>query len=142
MFKIILENNTLYKIENKFFDKYLFEENIDKDIEVIMVYDEQMQEINSTQRGIDKTTDTLSFPFESMPNAPFGAIIISLDKAKAQALHLGHSIEDELALLFIHSFLHLLGFDHETDNGEQRAKEAELIERFSLPSSLIDRNLK
>ncbi|WP_193228465.1 rRNA maturation RNAse YbeY, partial [Aliarcobacter butzleri] len=47
---------------------------------------------------------------------------------------------EEFTLLFIHGLLHLLGFDHEIDNGEHRLKEEELIEKFKLPSSLIVRN--
>ena len=52
---------------------------------------------------------------------------------------LGHTPQDELALLFIHGLLHLLGYDHECDNGEMRAKEEELIKKFDLPESLIIR---
>ncbi|MGJ9366302.1 rRNA maturation RNase YbeY, partial [Campylobacter jejuni] len=55
---------------------------------------------------------------------------------------LGHSYEEEISLLFIHAMLHLLGFDHENDNGEMREKEKELIEHFNLPKSLIVRTLE
>jgi probable rRNA maturation factor len=48
-------------------------------------------------------------------------------------------VQDELSLLFIHGMLHLLGYDHEVDNGEMRQKEATLIEAFALPNSLIIR---
>ncbi len=50
-----------------------------------------------------------------------------------------HSTDDEVALLFIHGILHLLGYDHEADSGEMRDMERELIEKFNLPDSLIVR---
>jgi len=53
---------------------------------------------------------------------------------------LGHSYNDEVTLLFIHGLLHLLGFDHEVDNGQMREEERKLIEYFSLPKSLILRS--
>ena len=59
-----------------------------------------------------------------------------LEKAKEY----NHGSDNELKLLFIHGLLHLLGFDHEIDNGEHRHKEEELIKKFNLPSSLIVRN--
>ena len=71
---------------------------------------------------------------------PIGSIIISIDFVKQKAKEYGHSEQDEFKLLFIHGILHLLGFDHEEDNGEQRKKEEELIEKFDLPKSLIVRN--
>ena len=63
-----------------------------------------------------------------------------MDLAKRKANELGHNVNDEIALLFTHGFLHILGFDHETDNGEMREKEREIIENFKLPKSLIIRN--
>jgi probable rRNA maturation factor len=56
-----------------------------------------------------------------------------------KAKELGHSEQDELSLLFIHGMLHLLGFDHEVDEGEMREKEKALINTFDLPKSLIIR---
>ena len=57
-----------------------------------------------------------------------------------KAKEYNHSINDEFTLLFIHGLLHLLGFDHEVDEGEHRSKEEELIKQFNLPNSLIVRN--
>jgi probable rRNA maturation factor len=71
---------------------------------------------------------------------PIGSIIISADKVKQKADELGHSKEDEFKLLLIHGLLHLTGYDHETDNGEMREKEEEIIKNFNLPKSLIIRN--
>ena len=111
----------------------------DKDIELIITDNEGIRELNREHRGKNKATDVLSFPLEEMEGFPLGSIVISYDKVQEVARELEHSEEDELKLLFIHGLLHLLGYDHETDNGEMRAKERELMERFGLPKSLIER---
>jgi probable rRNA maturation factor len=118
----------------------IYEYLTDKDIELILTTDEEIRELNKTHRNKDKATDVLSFPLEEMPGMPLGSIIISIDTAKKGAKEFGHSVEDEIKLLFIHGLLHLLGYDHETDNGEMREKEAEIIKKFNLPKSLIIRN--
>ena len=111
----------------------------DKEIDLLVVGNTQMQEINKEHRNIDKATDVLSFPFEDIPMAPLGSLVISADYVKDVSSELKHTREDEFCLLFIHGLLHLLGFDHELDNGEMRHKEKELIEAFGLPNSLIIR---
>ena len=111
----------------------------DKEIELIITANKQMQEINKEHRNIDKATDVLSFPYEDMPMAPLGSIIISQEYVTEMALELSHTQDDELSLLFIHGLLHLLGYDHEVDSGQMREKERELIEKFNLPKSLIIR---
>ena len=111
----------------------------DKDIELIITDAKEMQEINKTHRNIDKSTDVLSFPYEDMPMSPLGSIVISSLHVEDFAKELNHSINDETALLFTHGLLHLLGLDHEVDNGEMREKEEEIIEKFKLPKSLIVR---
>jgi probable rRNA maturation factor len=111
-----------------------------KEIELIFVDDAQIREINHANRGIDKATDVLSFPLDFPGSEMIGTIVISLDTAKSAALELGHGYEDEVKLLFIHGLLHLMGYDHEVDNGQMRQKEEELISRYALPSSLIVRN--
>ena len=63
----------------------------------------------------------------------------TIDYVKNVSQELGHSYEEELSLLFIHGILHLLGYDHEIDNGEMRKREEELIRQFNLPKSLIIR---
>lgn len=110
------------------------------EIELVLVNNDQMREINLTKRGIDKTTDVLSFPLEYVPHFPLGSVVINLDLVSQKAAEFGHCNDDEIALLFIHGVLHILGFDHETDSGEMRQKEVELIKKFSLPPSLIIRS--
>lgn len=110
-----------------------------KEIELIITTSSEIQSINAEYRGINKATDVLSFPYEEMPMAPLGSIVISEDFIKEKAEDFGHSELDELTLLFIHGLLHLLGYDHEVDAGEMREKESSLIKEFSLPTSLIVR---
>jgi probable rRNA maturation factor len=116
-----------------------------KEIELIIMDNASIQELNLEHRKKNKPTDVLSFPMDapfteqSIFGMPLGSIVISADFVKEKANELGHTLQDELSLLFIHGLLHLLGFDHETDNGEMRTREKELIASFGLPSSLIIR---
>lgn len=116
-----------------------------KEVELVIVDDDTMMSLNSEHRGKKSTTDVLSFPMEapfteqSIFGMPLGSIIIAASYVRDAAKDLGHSEQDELSLLFIHGMLHLLGFDHETDEGEMRAREKEIIEAFDLPQSLIQR---
>jgi probable rRNA maturation factor len=116
-----------------------------KEIELIVTDNASIQELNQEHREKDKPTDVLSFPMDapfteqSIFGMPLGSIIISADFVKQKAKEFEHTVQDELSLLFIHGLLHLLGFDHEIDKGEMRAREKELIQQFGLPSSLIIR---
>ncbi len=112
----------------------------DREVELILTNDKEIKALNAKYRNIDKATDVLSFPLQDVAFMPLGTIIVSIDKVKAKAKELGHDEEDELALLFIHGLLHLLGFDHESDEGQMRQKEREIIKDFNLPDSLILRN--
>ena len=115
------------------------------DIELIITDDETIQALNSEHRGKASTTDVLSFPLEtpfteqSVFGMPLGSIVIAQSYVVEKAKELGHTTQDELSLLFIHGMLHLLGFDHEVDEGEMREKEEALIAQFDLPKSLIVR---
>nr|WP_314118497.1 rRNA maturation RNase YbeY [uncultured Campylobacter sp.] len=180
-------------------------------VELIFVRGEEMRQLNAQTRGIDKTTDVLSFPLdpaafagfggdlskensahknsgsknqnaansasentsvansasensttmnsensegesssdENLKNENFGggnfapvllgSVVINLDLVELKAAQLGHGRDDETALLFTHGLLHVLGYDHESDDGQMRAKECEIIEKFRLPKSLIVR---
>ena len=110
------------------------------DVELVFVNDDEMRKINREHRGIDKATDVLSFPYEQVSDGLMGSVVISTDTASRVAGELGHSIECEIALLFLHGILHILGYDHEIDDGQMRGKEKEVIEHFNLPDSLIIRN--
>ncbi len=133
---LILDNKTNIEIDINMLENI---SKIDKEIEVIIVDDETMQKINFEQREINKTTDVLSFPLEDLPHFPLGSIVINSDLATIRAKELGHSLKDEITLMFIHGFLHLKGFDHEKDDGQMRKEEEKLINEFNLPKSLIIR---
>lgn len=112
-----------------------------KEVELLIVDAISIQELNCEHRGQDKSTDVLSFPIDDFPHSPLGSIVINHELANEKAKELGHGIEEEIALLFIHGLLHLLGFDHEVDNGEMRDKEEALINQYKLPQSLIVRTI-
>ncbi|PAF52354.1 rRNA maturation RNase YbeY [Helicobacter sp. 13S00477-4] len=115
-----------------------------KNIELILTDDKNLHELNKEFRFQDKTTDVLSFPFDDMGiigmDLILGSVVINVDMAKRMSQQLRHSIDFEIALLLIHGILHLLGYDHEKDDGEHRLKEEEIINHFGLPKSLIVRN--
>lgn len=120
--------------------EHICKEHTPKEVELVIIDGKSMHELNLEHRGMDKTTDVLSFPVDDFPHAPLGSIVINYELAAQKAQELGHSIEEETTLLFIHGMLHLLGYDHEVDNGEHREKEEELIKKYNLPKSLIVRN--
>lgn len=101
---------------------------IEDDVEVscVLVDDERIHEINREYRHIDRSTDVISFAMEDndqfyvegMPRT-LGDIFISVDHAKKQAEEYGHSLRREMSFLFTHGILHLLGYDHMTDEQEK-----------------------
>ena len=135
---IDIENKTSFEVDKPQL-LHIAKTLTDQEIELLITDNEEIQLINKDTRGVDKPTDVLSFPYEDMPMAPLGSIVISLDFVLEKAQEFGHTPNDELALLFIHGLLHILGYDHEIDNGEMREKEKELISKFQLPKSLIVR---
>jgi probable rRNA maturation factor len=137
---IDLENNTDFEIDISNLEK-IANTLTKKDIELLVVKNNEIQILNKEHRNIDKATDVLSFPMDfDFDNMPLGSIVISTDFVEEKSKEYGHSFNEEFSLLFIHGILHLLGFDHEVDSGEHRTKEQELIKEFKLPDSLIVRN--
>ena len=135
---IELDNRTSLQVNETFLNS-IAKTISDKEIELIVTSNEEIRGINKEYREIDKPTDVLSFPYEDMPMSPLGSIVISSSYVELKAKELGHTEDNELALLFIHGLLHLIGFDHEIDNGEMREEEERLINKFNLPKSLIVR---
>ncbi len=136
---ILLDNQTECTIDTSLLEKVVAYLKITKDIELIITDNITIQNYNSQYRGIDRATDVLSFPLEDIEYMPLGSIIISIEKVKELAKSLQHPADAEITLLFIHGLLHLLGYDHETDNGEMREMERRIISNFKLPKSLIVR---
>ncbi|WP_017755825.1 rRNA maturation RNase YbeY [Calidifontibacillus oryziterrae] len=122
-------------------------ENIAEDAElsVTFVDDGEIQEINRTYRGKDKPTDVISFAMEELGDGEvalvgddlpiiLGDIIISIPRAIEQAELYSHSFLRELGFLCIHGFLHLLGYDHQTEEDEKIMfnKQKELLDQYGL----------
>jgi len=107
------------------------------EVSVVITDDEHIRELNNEYRGIDKPTDVLSFPLLDLELAASGTValgdvVISLERAVAQAEEFGHSVEREVGFLTAHSVLHLLGYDHETDDAadeDMRRRQREIMER-------------
>ena len=91
----------------------------DMDITLRLIDDDEMHQLNQTFRGEDKTTDVLSFNQDVQDPETgryyLGDILISVPKAASQAEEHAHSLEDEITFLSIHGTLHLLGYDHYTE---------------------------
>lgn len=133
------------------------------EVALTFVDDEAIQELNKQYRDLDKPTDVLSFAMsefgedeiqinyednelnsaegsqddESVSEAfiePLGDIIISVPRAIAQAEDYGHSVERELGFLFVHGFLHLIGYDHQSEDEEKImfAKQEDILQKAGL----------
>jgi probable rRNA maturation factor len=98
------------------------------EVTVVLAGDDEVRELNRAYRHQDRTTDILSFPGERLPDGRVhqGEMIISVEKAARQAAQRHHALDTELRYLLIHGFLHLIGLDHETDQGEMEAEEIRL----------------
>jgi probable rRNA maturation factor len=136
---IDFENRTDENVSQEIFEQIKCIVAPSKMFELIMVDDKQMQEINKTHRGLDKTTDVLSFPIKESKTHFIGSIIISIDTAKRVASEMGHAVEAELKILFVHGLLHLLGFDHETDNGQMKKEEEVIAKKVGVDCNLLSR---
>lgn len=114
------------------------------ELSITLVDNKKIQEINRDYRSIDQVTDVISFAIEDDDEEEFwdffeeedfpiprllGDIFISLDRTKEQAKDYGHSFERELGFLVVHGFLHLNGYDHQT--------EAEEKEMFALQEKIL-----
>lgn len=125
----------------------------DGEVALTFVNNERIHELNRDYRGIDRPTDVLSFAMneggeeepdivyeieeeEELSGLPdmLGDIIISVERAREQAEEYGHSLERELGFLFVHGFLHLLGYDHEDKEAEavMIAKQEDVLAQVGL----------
>lgn len=115
-------------------------EGIGQNAEVSVTFTDNaaIREINREHRGIDAPTDVLSFPlFEESGDGTLmlGDIVLSLEKCAAQAEEFGHGFKRECAFLTVHSTLHLLGYDHETGEGDERdmrERQTKIVEAMGL----------
>jgi len=135
---LLIENEFNIPLHIKMLEQ-ICTEHTPKEVELLIIDGESMHALNLEHRGMDKTTDVLSFPIDDFPHAPLGSIVINYELAEQKAKELGHGAEEEITLLFIHGMLHLLGFDHEVDTGQMRDMEKSWITQYDLPKSLIVR---
>jgi len=140
------ENKNYEKIIKKVLQKCFEEENLqDKKlyVNVVLTNDENIRNINREHRQIDKPTDVLSFPMyekEELENLKLenedilGDMVISIERVEEQAKEYGHSFERELAYMVVHSFYHLLGYDHikEKDKMKMRPKEENILQKLNI----------
>jgi probable rRNA maturation factor len=106
---------------------------------VALVTDGRIRALNRDFRGLDKPTDVLSFRSarKGSSRGYLGDIVISVETAMRQARRRRSTLRRELEVLTLHGFLHLLGYDHETDDGEMRRIEYRLRRRFRITGRLL-----
>ena len=114
------------------------------EVSIALVDDKYIQELNRQYRNVDAPTDVLSFAMRERAagedNIDFceeellGDVVISLERATMQAAEYGHSFEREVGFLVVHGVLHLLGYDHESDEEKKlmRQKEEEILKSIDL----------
>jgi probable rRNA maturation factor len=127
------------------------------EVTIAIVPDAAMRSLNKKFRGVNKATDVLSFPSQigkrdkgrgkraliPLPSSPIpdlGDVVLARGVAARQARALGHSVGIELRILALHGLLHLLGYDHEMDDGQMARVEGRLRRRAGLPDGLIARS--
>lgn len=115
------------------------------EISVTLVSNRSIRKLNREWMGKDFPTDVLSFPLSlESPEAgmpwEMGDLVISVEKASEQALVYGHSLERELAFLLVHGFLHVLGFDHQTeaDEKEMFGRQREVLRAAGFPRTIVN----
>lgn len=117
---------------------------------VALISDARMRTLNRQFRGKDYATDVLSFPVQagrretSTPQPPasrphLGDVVIATGVARRQARTAGHAATEELRILALHGLLHLLGYDHERDNGQMARVERRLRHKGGLREALTER---
>ena len=149
----IEENKEYEKLIKKVVDECFKVENLENSklyINIILTTPDNIRKYNKQYRDIDKETDVLSFPmFEKdeldrmIKNKDFknidilGDMVISIPRVEAQAKDYGHSFDRELAYMVVHSFYHLMGYDHieEADKLVMRPKEENVLNRLNITRS-------
>ena len=99
------------------------------EVALVLTNDAPVRRLNARYRHQDKPTDVLSFPGPG-GDAGLGDIVISLDTAARNAPRFGRTLSEELQVLTLHGFLHVIGYDHETDDGTMDRLEARLRRRL------------
>ena len=108
-------------------------------VSVALVSDARVRALNRTYRRTDRATDVLSFVDPDPATRFLGEIVIARGVARRQARKARHSERTELRVLALHGLLHLLGYDHERDNGRMQRVERRLRRKGGLREGLIER---
>ncbi len=107
-----------------------------RNVSVLITDNDEIQGLNLEYRQKDAPTDVLSFPLfdedGTLDEEELGDIVISLERAKAQAEEYNHSLKREVAFLTAHSMLHLLGYDHENGEQEMYIKQEEILNQLGI----------
>ena len=101
----------------------------ERSVSILFCGGRQMRTLNRRWRGKDRSTDVLAFPGEGLV---LGDIVVSVPDAARAARRQGEAVGREIDRLLLHGYLHLLGYDHETDRGEMSALERSLRRRFRM----------
>lgn len=143
----IEENKKYEEVIEKVIEECFNTENLSDSklyVSILLTTPEHIKELNSQFRNLDKETDVLSFPmFEKfeIENASknenediLGDMVISIPQVEKQAIEYGHSFERELAYMVVHSFYHLMGYDHilEEDKAIMRPKEENILIKLNI----------
>ena len=146
----ISENSSYKEIIGKVINKCFEEEGLLKSklyVSITLTNEANIKNLNKKYRNIDKETDVLSFPMyekeeleEKIKNNDFktydilGDMVISIPKVQIQAQEYGHSFERELAYMVVHSFYHLIGYDHmnSQEKQEMRLKEENILNKLDI----------
>ena len=107
------------------------------DLSIAIVSDRRMRALNRQFRGKDAVTDVLSFPSDE--RGFLGDIVIAAGVSTRQAKAAGHDMQTEVRVLALHGLLHLIGYDHESDDGTMARAEMRLRKKAGLKEGLIER---
>ena len=137
MFEIFNEITKLQEYMKFVVEKLTIENGI---FNIIFVSNEKIHEINKEFRHVDRVTDVISFALEDNPDIVYddfrllGDIYIAIDVAYDQAIEYNHSREREVCFLATHGLLHLLGYDHMTEEEEKEmfGKQEELLKEYGI----------
>ena len=144
----IEENPEYEQIKECYKEEHL--ENSKLTVQITLTNPENIRKYNKEYRKLDKETDVLSFPMferdelaKKIKNQDFkyedilGDMVISIERVKEQAIEYGHSFKRELSYMVVHSFYHLMGYDHieEKDKLEMRPKEEKILEILDIKRS-------
>lgn len=150
IYKEIEEKEEYEKIIKKVLEQCFKEEKLENSklcITITLTNPENIKQINTEYRNIERATDVLSFPMfekdeleEKIRNQDFkypdvlGDIIISIEKVEEQAKEYEHSFERELSYMIVHGFYHLMGYDHikEEDKKQMRPKEEKILNDLEI----------